>query len=1294
MTAGQQFPQFIIARPDPSNQRVFDEFVSQMGGAGRRGADAINNSLSGVRDSVSQALSLPRNAFGALDLNTAKLREMEQGLEAIARASREYAAASRAAAIASGETSRARAMEIRAAFEQARVEDENVVALRRKIAILDQVQAELNQTASATDAVISSSSRGAVATGAYAASMRGSRTAMVQTGQQLQDMAIQFQGGARASTIFAQQIPQLLFGLTSLEGSSNRTASRIGSMATLLSGPWSLAVVAGAAVLGTLVDKFLETDKAAEAAKLGTFAMSDAQGILANVLDVTTGKINTQNKALLALAQAQLLVARVQAQTRAAEARTGVLAIQDRPLRFTGGGLGGGFTAGRRPTDARDAISRDVLAGTLDGKAAVERLENLRRVGQITEAEFTAAATAVANLGLELENIKVFGEADALLNGRGGKGLLKPEKDRKDRKARGGDGEAKLRQLQEFGENAAEKIARINERFDEQPRLIDAAAAATRDLDAIIKDLAERKPPGFATMIAEAQAAKGTVQEALVRPFEQLREESARRLQIETLLTAGREDEAEALQVIWKLEGQIGVESEIRAKAAKLAAQGRQDEADQLNRMADLWPAERQAALDRARNVRLVNEELERGREIVSRTLAASRSVRDELVAIFAGEGSFGNIGKVFKRLQAEATVDKLFGDSFRNIDDWIKGQSGLGASIDTFTGETDRASKALDMLTSSLTGSAARIAARGAVSGAAPSAFDSAFGSIYGGASNDNTLIEQAVEGVGADIVVVGSRAEKNATVQSQTLKDIKERLDPRRVAAEMARALSGSIADALRPVLGDKFAAKVGGVLSGYFEGQFTAGTTGGVIGALKGLVDQFGEATIGRDAASTLSSHLGGALSGAQRGTEIHDLADSLGINLSRSGSQIGGALGAATGIPGGDIIGSIIGGIIGKLIGSAKRGSATLTAGSNGVDVGSTRGNSSSRIEAAEAAGGSISDALNQIAEQLGGNTDGPISVSIGVRDGNYRVDPTGQGITKTANGAIDFGKDQEAAIRYAILDAIKDGVITGISEGARRLIQGGKDLEKQIAKAIDFEGVFKRLRAIKDPVGAALDALNKEFSRLNDIFKEAGASAAQFAELEELYGIERAAAIKEAGERVTGALKALLADLTINNDALSLRDRLSAAQAAFQPLEARVRAGDTTAFDDYTQAARDLLAIQRDLSGSQPDYFRLLDEVTALTSTAVSSQDALIAAATGAASPFATASANALTEPQPVVSAISDQTGTLVAQLSDLNQSLAAQLAAANQNLGTLILQGATGTYGSIDTSGWAYGNYY
>lgn len=89
--------------------------------------------------------------------------------------------------------------------------------------------------------------------------------------------------------------------------------------------------------------------------------------------------------------------------------------------------------------------------------------------------------------------------------------------------------------------------------------------------------------------VAAAVAAKGTVQDALVRPFEQMRQESERRLQIDALITAGREDEAAALQIIWQKESEV----------SKLTA------------------AQKQDVLDLVKHERAVTEELQRRQEIM-----------------------------------------------------------------------------------------------------------------------------------------------------------------------------------------------------------------------------------------------------------------------------------------------------------------------------------------------------------------------------------------------------------------------------------------------------------------------------------------------------------------------------------------------------------------------------------------------------------------------------------------------------------------------------------------------------
>ena len=250
------------------------------------------------------------------------------------------------------------------------------------------------------------------------------RAGMQQLSYQIGDVAQQFALGTNPMIIFAQQGQQVIQALTMMHGGAS-------GLAGFMAGPWGAAIMGGVTVLGMMIPKLLETSSGMDQVKFASNAMGDAQGILGKVMDMTTGKINTQNGALIALARAQLLVARVQAQTRAAEARSAVADIQSRPLEFLGNGFGGGIGLQRRQVDARDTISQQVLSGAIDGNTAIQRLENLRKVGVLTDEQFSSAAASVANLGVELENLKVFDNATKLLNGEsvpGGGGLLKTVK--------------------------------------------------------------------------------------------------------------------------------------------------------------------------------------------------------------------------------------------------------------------------------------------------------------------------------------------------------------------------------------------------------------------------------------------------------------------------------------------------------------------------------------------------------------------------------------------------------------------------------------------------------------------------------------------------------------------------------------------------------------------------------------------------------------------------------------------------------------------------------------------------
>lgn len=264
-----------------------------------------------------------------------------------------------------------------------------------------------------------SSARLAQSLNAATVSAGAHRAGMQQLSMQLGDAATMFALGARPTQIFASQIGQVVGAVQLMTGGTSKLAAFLG-------GPWGMALTTATVVLAPLISGLFDAEKGMKSVELASDAMGDAQSILGRVMDLTTGKINTQNKALLALARAQLAVAQVESQRRAAQARRDVQSIQDRPLEFTGGGLGGGFSAGRRPTDARDAISRDFLDEKISADEATKRFDNLRDAGVLNEDEWLAAKAAVANFGVETENQKIYAEARGALDGKGLGRLARP----------------------------------------------------------------------------------------------------------------------------------------------------------------------------------------------------------------------------------------------------------------------------------------------------------------------------------------------------------------------------------------------------------------------------------------------------------------------------------------------------------------------------------------------------------------------------------------------------------------------------------------------------------------------------------------------------------------------------------------------------------------------------------------------------------------------------------------------------------------------------------------------------
>jgi len=427
-------------------------------------------------------------------------------------------------------------------------------------------------------------------------------------------------------------------------------------------------------------------------------------------------------------------------------------------------------------------------------------------------------------------------------------------------------------------------------------------------------------------------------------------------------------------------------------------------------------------------------------------------------------------------------------------------------------------------------------------------------------------------------------------------------------------------------------------------------------------------------------TLTTTLVGGGQASQLGGLVGSIGgQALGSSIAALGS-FGGPIGA--------IAGALLGSVLPKVLSSPKR--ASVTVGGLGGTLGITgrQGNSSARDQTATAGASSLIDAIFQIANQLGGGVDASRgSVSFGMRKDSFRVDPTGRGITKVGNGAVDFGSDQEAAIRFAISDLIKDGVITGISQASQNLLSKGGNIDQQVEKALLIEQIPKLLRQRTDPLGAALDELADKFKRVNDALVEGSASAEQFAQARQLWELEKADAIASVGA-ASQSLKDFLASLQAgSNSPLSLREQREEAERQLQPFLAQISAAEAARAevdrlrgsgasaaniaaaeerartaassinqDGFTQASQLLLSISRQSNASSGAFFSDFDRIRALTGQAIGFVDQATVRGTDTRDPFARETA-ANTKDAAII--LAEQSAEIRAQGETLRQIAAA-----------------------------------
>lgn len=1139
--------------------------------------------------------------------------------------------------------------EVRAAADSRKAATQRVANLRAVRAELQKqvtaeraVRAEAVQSARAAQQQARRTGMGFVnpaANAAYTRSMAEARAAATQLAGTQQRLQMVQQQLSTSTATMTTQTTRYRAAMSTASAGAVTFGARIKNLVTMLN---PLGIVLGVGI-SLLISWAFQQDAAAAAAD----RMAKREDYLASVIDFTTGKILVQNQALRENAKLKVWQGLLEAQKDWRSARSDLT-----PAPQSGSSVArfGYLPQGGNP--AANAILGQLQTGDLTIGQARKKLLDIRAGSDSFEKldAFETATTGFLKQNLSYKimsgtatdrDYEVAGltppSKQPQAGGGAGGGVEKETKGRKKLKE-ASDGAAKAEAELQRTLDRTDKRTDILARYDAEPKALDRAAKDVRELGQLVGEtmngiaaITKDNPLGkgiYTKEMADADAER--INYGVRQPIRDLLRDQQRQIDLGQMVLAGYEEEAAALEKALSLQDSIGEVT--------------REEYEQL--------------LANERQQKRINDALASRQRITGMILGLADQTRDSfedmLINIpkkgFSAIKDFGaQIFENIARIQVRQITEKLFAGADERLRKLISGQSGVDTAVDMLEKNATRASSGTEKLASATERAAARIeaatsgmagaggvpttaggqisaglqkalnTAKGAKSSVLGSAVSSAkvLGALGGGAAGFNMLFGGKSSGAAND-----EDYDPNADIVVTA---------PRRVPQpQQGKLPTGAQAyDTIFEGFGD--------ALDGVFK-------TDGFFKKIGGSVGQ--------------------AFQGAGTGMMASSFAKALGLKQSTTGAAIGGAIGSFLPIPGGSIIGGLVGGTIGGLFKKTKSGSATISAGANGeLGVSSLSGNSASYKKNAEGLAGGVIDQLNSIADALGADLGGSMGVSIGQRKKKFVVDTTGRGKTK-GSGTVKFDTEEEA-VAYAVRNALQDGVLRGISAASQRILASGKDLQKQLEKAVLIESIPKRLMALTDPVRFAVTQLNNEFATMIAALKEGGATAQQYADAQKLYELERANAIEQATNQASAAITAFLDEMNGGSSSpLNKRTVYQNASAKLDTFRGDIAAGKAVDQQALLSAAQNFQEASRALFGSGADFFSDFNGLKDLLTKARDN----ISGGTGAgdlpASPFASDST--------VQNAIASLSGATNQQTNTLNgtlQQILAALQAQNDNGG-------------------------
>lgn len=661
-------------------------------------------------------------------------------------------------------------------------------------------------------------------------------------GRQVQDVAVQLQGGANLGTIISQQGGQIADAVAMMGG-------RFAGIASFLAGPWGAAIIVASGLLVDLGVQFLKSGDDANEAKDKIFNLA---GGLENLADNAAIARDAMDKLRQSLTQATPA-------SDAADKATKTIITSGASLNKVNQEIAATNKLLQSPSLA--------LGGADTGLALVNRL------GQL-EKQKASLQKSIKDARTDLDQVRATAAAADIQEANRDRLSQREKKQRTPRNKGDAAARAADRRI-EFGEDTAKRIANIVDQFSDLPTAVGRANKSMRELDDISSDLAKRPlTPNVDQLIAKVGQAKNVIRESLNKPFNDYIEQAKQAAEIDKLLIAGREDEARALRVVLDLQKEQGPLQQ-----------------EQLQAVLETERAQRQTALV-----------LRDQRDLLDANISAVRDFRSSLVGTVADalRGRFSvdrvlaSLGNSYVNIVSQKLIEGLFGDTLRKLEAQATGADKVDAAGIRIATSLDKGGKAVDDFAATVARANALLGKEGNPRGAADltdglsgvsNSISEFLGKLTSGVAEK--VAQQAngngiPEATGPEIVVTAEKARKvDLSGTGALLVDIVDR-----TMQQLGVRLPQVVTSGLKGVLG-----KLEQSLPQALQGAFTGSTASRIV---------LGDRGVGGSIGSAIGGALGGKVGEQLLGKGLTAIGGKLlGGFAGPIGSALGGVLGGLIG-----------------------------------------------------------------------------------------------------------------------------------------------------------------------------------------------------------------------------------------------------------------------------------------------------------------------------------------------------------------------------------------------------------